>query len=336
MKKIYILLFIVTAFTMENNMEAQSPKLYNILSPEESRVILNRGTERPWTGKFTDHKDDGTYVCKQCGAALYRSDDKFDSHCGWPSFDDEIKGAVKRIPDADGMRTEIVCANCGGHLGHVFLGEGFTPLNTRHCVNSVSLDFVPAELQAGRYETALLAGGCFWGVEYYLEKMDGVKSVVSGYTGGKVKNPSYKEVCTGKTGHAEAVKVIFDPAVVSYGEIARMFWRYMTTQVGGAGSRCGDQYRSEIFYTNAAQKGTQLKNCLTELREKRGTGLPPGLRPLLNSTRQRSTTRLLRQQWENAYCHGYTKEILIPGFARRFNSDFVRRFVPDFVRRFIS
>ena len=115
----------------------------NKLTPEEEEVIVNKGTEMAFTGEYDQNFEEGTYVCKRCDAPLYRSDDKFDAGCGWPAFDDEIKGAVKRLPDPDGMRIEIECANCGAHLGHVFLGEGLTRKNTRHCVNSISMKFIP-------------------------------------------------------------------------------------------------------------------------------------------------------------------------------------------------
>ena len=130
----------------------------NKLTPEEERVILHKGTEMPYTGKFYKNTETGTYVCRQCGAPLYRSSDKFDAGCGWPSFDQEIPGAVTRTTDADGMRTEITCSRCGGHLGHVFEGEGFTDKNVRHCVNSISMDFIPAS-QKVAVEKAYFAGG---------------------------------------------------------------------------------------------------------------------------------------------------------------------------------
>jgi methionine-R-sulfoxide reductase len=116
------------------------------LTKEEESVIVDKATEMPFTGKYYAFWERGTYVCKRCGAALYHSESKFEANCGWPSFDDEIPGAVKRLPDPDGVRTEIQCANCGAHLGHVFMGEGFTNKNTRHCVNSVSMDFIPDKL----------------------------------------------------------------------------------------------------------------------------------------------------------------------------------------------
>lgn len=251
MKRLFLfgILMVVTHLILGQMMKKE-------LTDEEKRVIVNKGTERPYTGKYYNFDEKGTYTCKQCGAALYRSDDKFDSGCGWPSFDDEIAGAVKRVPDADGRRTEITCARCGAHLGHVFAGEGFTPKNTRHCVNSISMEFVPEEKQkAEKTETAIFAGGCFWGVEYWMKKEPGVISVESGYIGGKTERPTYEEVCHKNTGHAEAVKVVFDPSKVSYETLAILFFEiHDPTQLNRQGPDVGDQYRSEVFYTTPQQK----------------------------------------------------------------------------------
>ena len=246
------------------------------LTPEEERVIVQKGTERPFSGKYYDSHEKGTYVCKRCGAALYRSNAKFDSGCGWPSFDAEIAGAVKRQTDSDGLRTEIMCASCGAHLGHVFFGEGFTAKNTRHCVNSIAMNFIPEDL--AKTATAVFASGCFWGTQFYLQQAKGVLSTTVGFTGGHTANPTYEEVSSGTTGHAEAVKVIYDPTFISYEDLAKLFFEtHDFTQVNRQGPDIGEQYRSEIFYGDEAQKQTaeKLIGILNEKGFKVATRITP-------------------------------------------------------------
>ena len=236
------------------------------LTANEKRIIIDKGTERPFTGKYWDHFDGGVYSCRQCGADLYRSDSKFRSDCGWPSFDDQIPGAVKHQKDADGRRTEILCQACGGHLGHVFEGERLTAKNVRHCVNSASLAFRKVEKPATR--EAVFAGGCFWGVEYQFEQVDGVISATSGYTGGHVADPTYKQVCSGRTGHAEAVNVVFDPERVSYEKLARLFFEvHDPTQLNRQGPDTGTQYRSAVYYGDEQQKQIAEK-LIAQLRDR--------------------------------------------------------------------
>lgn len=278
------------------------------LTLEEKSVIIDKGTERPYTGEYVNYKEDGTYTCKQCGAALYKSSDKFDSHCGWPSFDDEIDGAVKQQTDADGRRTEITCAKCGAHLGHVFEGEGLTPKNTRHCVNSISLNFIPQKEKAVvKQETAIFAGGCFWGVEYYMQKNPGVISTTVGYTGGTIKNPTYEQVCSHTSGHVEAIKIDFDPSKTSYEELARLFFEiHDPTQENRQGPDIGEQYRSEIFYMNDEQK--QIIEKLIGILKDKGLKVVTQLKPAtVFYDAENYHQDYYEKNGHTPYCHGYVK-----------------------------
>jgi peptide methionine sulfoxide reductase msrA/msrB len=281
--------------------------MYNKLTPEEERVIVHKGTEIPFSGKYVKHFEDGTYVCKRCGEELFDSSSKFPTTCGWPSFDDQIKGKVKMQPDADGIRTEIVCANCGAHLGHVFKGEHLTPKNTRYCVNSISLNFVPEDQEQSQTERAIFASGCFWGTEYHFQKVPGVISTTVGYTGGHVDHPTYKQVCTDRTGHAEAVEVIYDPSKASYEQLAKLFFEtHDFTQLNRQGPDIGKQYRSAIFYLNEEQK--EIAARLISTLKKKGYDVKTELTPASKFWPAENYHQdYYKNNGKTPYCHIYRK-----------------------------
>ena len=304
----YILLIMLTILTMNAmDLKPWATKIEQ-LSDEEKHVIINKGTERPFTGKYTDEKSNGVYTCKLCDSPLYDSGDKFNSSCGWPSFDDTIPGAVKRVPDADGRRVEIVCANCGGHLGHVFEGEGMTAKNTRHCVNSISLKLEKKpDVVNDKLSRAYFAGGCFWGVEYYLRQLDGVKDVWSGFMGGHVKNPSYYEVVRSNTGHIETVEVIYDPSQVSFKKLAKTFFEiHDPTQIDGQGPDIGSQYLSAVFVNSDDEKNT-VRGLIEELDEN-GFDVATKILPVQEFYKaDEDHQKYYTKKGSRPYCHGYTK-----------------------------
>ncbi|MPM54448.1 Peptide methionine sulfoxide reductase MsrA [bioreactor metagenome] len=294
-KRIIYLLLLLIPMTINGQQ-------YRELTKEEKQVILEKGTERPFSGEYYQHDQPGTYHCKQCNAPLYKSTSKFDAGCGWPSFDDQIPGSVTRLRDPDGRRTEIVCSNCNGHLGHVFLGEGFTQKNTRHCVNSISMVFIPE-----KRDTAIFAGGCFWGVEHLLQNQPGVISVTSGYTGGSVKNPTYEMVCSGTTGHAEAVEVVFDKNQVSYRKLAQLFFEiHDPTQLNRQGPDIGTQYRSGIFFKDQEQR--KIAEELKETLKLKGYNVVTQITPASDFYPAESYHQdYYLRKGTQPYCHSYVK-----------------------------
>ena len=226
---------------------------FSDLTPEEKHIIKNKGTEAPFTGEYNEHFEAGIFICRACENPLYESNTKFNSGCGWPSFDDEIEGAITRYEDLSGgrIRTEICCAKCYGHLGHVFEGEQITVKDTRHCVNSLSIRFKPyAQLQK-----ATFGAGCFWSVEKLFKEIKGVYLASVGYMGGDTDKPTYKEVCSGTSNHAEVVDIYFNAEEVSYNTLLDLFWRnHNPTTLNRQGPDNGTQYRSVIFYHNEQQK----------------------------------------------------------------------------------
>jgi peptide methionine sulfoxide reductase msrA/msrB len=233
------------------------------LTPDQYKVMFQCGTEAPFSGRYNDFWEKGAYLCAACGATLFTSESKYEHGTGWPSFKAPFSEAnIEYREDASlGMnRVEVRCSVCGAHLGHVF-DDGPAPTGRHYCINSAAMLFQAAADKAKSVPgVATFAAGCFWGVEYKFGRVEGVLSTVAGYTGGTVKDPTYKQVCSDDTGHAEAVQVTYDPAKISYEDLVRKFFSFHDpTQLNRQGPDMGTQYRSVIFFHDPAQKAAAEK-----------------------------------------------------------------------------
>jgi peptide methionine sulfoxide reductase msrA/msrB len=276
------------------------------LPPSLLAIIRDRHTEMPFSSEYNNKEEAGTYLCRQCGLALFRSQTKFHSGCGWPSFDEAILDTVGRRKDPDGQRTEIICSRCEAHLGHVFEGEQFTTKNTRYCVNTASLDFVP-HLHITDTEEAIFAAGCFWGVEYLFKQLTGVLKTEVGYSGGHTTQPTYHDICRGGTGHYEAIRVVYDPKQINDESIAKYFFEiHDPTQPDGQWPDRAEQYLSVAFYYNEEQQRI-LQKLIAELKQK---GLHVVTRVLPVSPfwpAEIDHQDYYAKHGKTPYCHVYTK-----------------------------
>jgi len=268
---------VATASSPASTVHKSEAEWKSSLTTDQFNVLRLKSTEAPFTGKLLYNKEKGVYKCAGCGNELFTDEMKFDSHCGWPSFDKEIAGGKIKtaVDDSYGMhRTEIMCAKCGGHLGHLF-NDGPTATGMRYCVNSASLNFFKIEEETkynkpvvkNNYDTITLGGGCYWCIEAIYERLDGVVSVESGFAGGHVDNPTYAEVCTGTTGHAEVAQIVYDTRKTNLDEIFKVFFTvHDPTTLNQQGADVGTQYRSVIFYRNTKQYQT-AKSLIDELNK---------------------------------------------------------------------
>ncbi len=287
---------------------------YNSLTSEEARVILGKGTEPPHSWEYEHTREKWVFLCRQCDTPLFSSEMKFDSGCGWPAFDDAIPGRVKWTLDADGRRTEITCANCGGHLGHVFVGEKITEKNTRHCVNSLSMRFKKDIWDTPLFEKSYFGGGCFWCMDAVFTRLEWVLEVRSWYMGGRIAFPTYERICSWVSGYIEVVEVAYDPSLISYETLLSVFFTaHDPTSRDRQGNDSGEQYRSIIFGTS--KDLDFAKKYINKLEEEKVFDLP-----IVTELREKEVFYIAEDYHQDYYANNpikaYCQHVIDPKIAK--------------------